>query len=260
MSQIPEAFADPGVFADVAEPFAIGLIIFLLIFYLVILVFGIVSYVFSSIGMYTIAKRRGIHHPWLAWIPVANTWILGSISDQYQFVAKGKVRSRRKLLLILNIIMAVLPGVMSAFATITTAMTMGMDETAIIGALFGVLGVWLVILVLAIVNAIFTYIALYDLYNSCNPYNAVAFLLLSIFISVTQPFFVFACRKKDLGMPPRKQPQEPVQEIPQEIPAAETEAPAEPAADEPIEETIQVPDADCTADDGDFEDTPEVTE
>lgn len=260
MTQMPEAFADPGVFADVVEPFAIGFFIFFLIFYLIILVFGIVSYVLSSIGTYTIAKRRGIHHPWLAWIPVANTWILGSISDQYQYVAKGKVRSRRKLLLILNIIMAVLPGVMSIFTTITTAMTMGMDETAIIGSLVGLVGVWLVFFVLAVVNAIFTYIALYDLYNSCNPYNAVTFLLLSIFISVTQPFFVFACRKKDQGMPPRKQPQEPVQEIPQVIPAAENEIPAEPAADEPTEEPVQVPDTACTADDGDFEDTPEVTE
>ena len=260
MTQMPEAFADPGVFADVVEPFAIGFFIFFLIFYLVILVFGIVSYVLSSIGTYTIAKRRGIHHPWLAWIPVANTWILGSISDQYQYVTKGKVRSRRKLLLILNIIMAVLPGVMSIFTTITTAMTMGVDETAIIGSLVGLVGVWLVFFVLAVVNAIFTYIALYDLYNSCNPYNAVTFLLLSIFISVTQPFFVFACRKKDQGMPPRKQPQEPVQEIPQEIPAAENEIPAEPTADEPAEEPIQVPDTACTADDGDFEDTPEVTE
>ena len=30
-------------------------------------------------------------------------------------------------------------------------------------------------------------------------------LVLSIFLSVAQPLFLFLCRKKDEGMPPRKQ-------------------------------------------------------
>ena len=52
-------------------------------------VFTIAMYVLSAWGMYTIANRRGIHRPWLAWIPVANMWILGSISDQYQLSVKN---------------------------------------------------------------------------------------------------------------------------------------------------------------------------
>ena len=44
----------------------------------------IAVYVFTSLALYTIAKRRGINHPWLSWIPVANVWILGSIADQYR--------------------------------------------------------------------------------------------------------------------------------------------------------------------------------
>ena len=43
---------------------------------------GIGAYVLWSLGVYTIAKRRGIRKPWLSWIPVGNLWILGSISDQ----------------------------------------------------------------------------------------------------------------------------------------------------------------------------------
>ncbi len=42
---------------------------------------SIVSYVLFSLGLYTVAKRRMINHPWLSWIPVANIWILGSLSE-----------------------------------------------------------------------------------------------------------------------------------------------------------------------------------
>ena len=48
---------------------------------ILIVLINIVLYVIKSLGLYTIAKRRGIHHPGLAWVPIANTWILGSISD-----------------------------------------------------------------------------------------------------------------------------------------------------------------------------------
>ena len=57
----------------------------------VVLACFVVMYVFQSIGLYTIAKRRGIANPGLAWVPVAYSWILGSVSDQYQYVVRGKV-------------------------------------------------------------------------------------------------------------------------------------------------------------------------
>ena len=75
----------------------------LLFFYLLMLAFAVLSYVFQSLGMYTIAKRRGIHNPWLAWVPVGSSWLLGSISDQYHYVVKGEERSKRKVLLGLQI-------------------------------------------------------------------------------------------------------------------------------------------------------------
>lgn len=65
---------------------------------------SVASYVLLSWGLYAIAKRRGIHKPWLAWIPVVNIWILGCISDQYRQVARGQVKAKRKALLTLTII------------------------------------------------------------------------------------------------------------------------------------------------------------
>lgn len=71
---------------------------------LVPMVIGLVSYVLLAVGLHSMAKRRGIRNAWLAWIPIANAWVLGCLSDQYQYVAKGRNKSRRKVLLTLGIL------------------------------------------------------------------------------------------------------------------------------------------------------------
>lgn len=205
--------------------------------YLVIMlissIYSIVVYVLQSLGFYSIAKRRGIHNPWLAWIPVANLWVLGSISDHYQYIVKNKKTSRRKILIGLTIalyVVAIVLGIVLGLI-ISIAAISGAPERASVLLLILVLA-YLVLLVLAIILTVFQYIAFNDLFTSCNPNNATAFLVLSIFFSFLLPYFVFACRKKDLGMPVPQQPVQP--EVPKYIPAPETveEAPAEPMADE----------------------------
>ena len=44
----------------------------------------IAAYVLTSLALYAIAERRGLKNAWMAWLPVLNLWILGSISDQYR--------------------------------------------------------------------------------------------------------------------------------------------------------------------------------
>lgn len=180
---------------------------FFLVFYLLMLAFCVVTYVLQSLGMYSIAKRRGIHNPWLAWLPIGNMWILGSISDQYQYVAKGRVRNRRKVLTGLTIAMMLsgVPALIGAFAALFSEAA-GMDAgEVLLGATVSVMLItYLILAVISIVAVVYQYMALYDLYVSCEPSNGVLYLVLSIFVSVAMPFFVFACRKKDQGMPPRK--------------------------------------------------------
>ena len=60
-----------------------------MIFGVVCLVFAVLSYIFRSVGLYTMAGRRGIRNPWLAWVPVADQWLLGCLSDQYQTLVRG---------------------------------------------------------------------------------------------------------------------------------------------------------------------------
>lgn len=191
---------------------------------------SIVSYVLFSLGLYTVAKRRMINHPWLSWIPVANIWILGSLSDQYRYVVRGQNKSKRKVLLTLKIVAVALSVVivivcLGAVFNLAAGAVYGMDEEQlfreVFSMLFGVGGLALVTVPVTVVLAVFRYMALYDLYLSFDPENAVLFLVLSIIFAVTEPFFIFFNRQKDRGMPPRA-PQQP-----QQIPTQQAQEPWE---------------------------------
>ena len=170
---------------------------------LAVLAVAVATYVFRSLGLYGIAKRRGIRNPWMAWVPVLRDWIVGSISDQYQYVVKGNVKNKRTLLLALSVTGAVF-GVAMLFIDLLPAAMSGPEDLIAVGTLVGVL-LMIANLALNIVYAVFYYIAMYDLYTSCSPQNNVMFLVLSIVFRVTEPFFIFFNRKKDDGMPPRRE-------------------------------------------------------
>ncbi len=48
--------------------------------------FYIALYVFSAISLYTLGKRSGIKHSWLAFIPVIQYYIIGEICEEYQLL------------------------------------------------------------------------------------------------------------------------------------------------------------------------------
>ncbi len=188
------------------------------------LLINIAIYVFTALSLYTVAKRRGIHKPWLAWIPIANAWLLGCIADQYRAVAMGETKSRRKVLLITGIARAVISvfALVLMIVMIVNLLEVGVDvvdpmysmsdELALklLGAVggpavgFGLMG--LTLIPVAIVYVVFYFIALYDVYKSCDPGNATIFLVISIFLNYTQPLFLFLGRNKDDGMPAREVP------------------------------------------------------
>lgn len=184
----------------------IGLFGVLLLF---ILIIWLVLYVFESIAFYTLAKRRGIQYPGLAWVPVANMWIIGSLADDYMQVTELRNTKSRYLLLSLEVVSAVI-------SILATLMSLGfvlemiggifneqsyVAEGYILGSL-SLLGMSCILWVLVIVRSVFLYIVLYRIFKSCQPGNAVLYLLLAIFVSVSLPFILFAIRNKDEGMIP----------------------------------------------------------
>jgi hypothetical protein len=176
-----------------------------------VLAFAVVCYVLEGKSLSAIARRRGIEKPWLAWVPVGSSWLLGSISDQYRYVTYGQVRSRRKLLTWLT---ATLYGAMTVlFVLLGVWMVLSMiaainatEEAFLITLLGGMIGLYLFLFLfvgIAAVTSVFQFMAYYDLFRSCDPKKSLVFLLVSIFVSYPLPFFVYSCRNKDLGMPPR---------------------------------------------------------
>lgn len=195
---------------------------------------AIVAYILGSLGFYTIASRRGIKHAWLAWVPVANAWLLGSISDQYQSARLGKRKNKKIALLVLNIVYGLSVAVMVVLCVTLIIQMIALDggldfneqvgeevyndayvemlpddfyesegeelPPELMGTMFGFLGAYLVLLASFIPMMIVQYMALYDVFRSCDPDSSVLYLVLSIFLGISS-FLVFACRDKDFGMP-----------------------------------------------------------
>jgi hypothetical protein len=174
---------------------------------------SVAAYVFSALAIYTIAQRRDIKNPWLAWIPMVNVWILGSISDQYRYVAKGEVKNKRKILLGVNILNFILTwvAVIKMIVTIVGVVvgeTYLTDEMEAIRQILVSVAFFAPVAILGIVGFVVEIMALYDLYSSCEPANNVLYLVLSLvpgINTVARPLFLFLCRDKDNGMPPRRE-------------------------------------------------------
>ncbi len=182
-------------------------------------ILAIVGYVLGALGLYTIAKRRGINNPWLAWVPVADMWVLGCISDQYRHIVKNQVKTKRKsmpilkgamlallfVIVVLGISMAIdvipyLPEGLLSLETLTEMSFMSDSEMeamledmvsqfsqptpAVIQVLL-VKGIVVALLgltmsVVAVVLAVQMYMAYYDLFTAANPKNATLYLVLGL--------------------------------------------------------------------------------
>ena len=168
--------------------------------------FGVAAYILTALAIYTVSRRRGLNNPWLAWIPVVNCWLLGSLSDQYRYVVKGENKSKRKWLVVLNILKAVMLTLLVILALVTAGSLFANHPSEVMGLIVALLGLALPLLAVTVALCVIRYMALYDVYRSLDPGNAVLYLVLSILFSPTEPFFLFFNREKDLGMPPRKRP------------------------------------------------------
>ena len=234
--------AFPEIMEGMAEGAAVGAMgiatgILLIVLFLALGLF-VISYVLNAVGMSRIASRRGIHHAWLAWVPVGCNWLLGSISDHYQYVTKQKVTTRRRTLLILSAIQFVVCTVFIVGIRLLVAANGPSEEMALRVLSVALLSIaYLAMFGLSVAIVVFCYIAYYDLFRSCKPNYDVLFLVLGIVFSAVLPFLVFACCGSDAGMPARKMPKPPVYSNPEE-----------PITQSPAEEEIPVVEAEVVED------------
>jgi hypothetical protein len=167
-------------------------------------------YLITAGALYTIAQRRELDKPWLAWVPVGQLCMLGTISDHYQLTARYTTTNNRKTLLWLQIVMLVLLSLALLLSVDAMIQAQRMDNTApdyintwehLMMDLKGVVVVALLLFVTAVLTLGAEYVALYDVYRSCDPDSSVVYLVLSIFLSITMPIFLLIVCDKDAGMP-----------------------------------------------------------
>lgn len=134
-----------------------GFIIFL--FFII----GIVLYILASIGLYKLAFNQKLENPWLAWIPIANLYILGKL-----------IKNLKIDTLEIPSIELVLPLGLVA--------VMILKYIPFIG--------WLC----SVAYAVLCIMAYYKLYKMYRPTQAVLWLILSIVLPFMGPIFIFMMR------------------------------------------------------------------
>lgn len=215
----------------------------LVVYDLAIWAFSIAMYVLMSLGLYTIAKRRGIEHAWLAWLPVGSTWILGSIADHYRKVTRGERKNRRTVMVVLSAVVFLLALIViftmfgSVFELIMDMEYGHYDEEEVvlefIAGMFSSVGLSLLMSGAAIAMTVLQYICLYELFESCDPQNKTLYLLLSIFLGVSS-ILIFLCRSKDQGMYPPP-PRPPMGYMPPQPPYGQPYYPQPPCGQPPYQ-------------------------
>lgn len=184
-------------FGDVTEMPELGPLFFFM--FGMSCLFALVPYFFRAYALYNLAARRGLPRPWLAWVPVGQEWIMGYLSDQYQATVHRQNKKRRTMLVVLSAV--TFGSALLTMCAMVSSMITAMNGRFDFGLLFGLMSsLSFVMSAACIAYLIYYYIAMYDVYRSCDPTNATVYLVLSILINISQVFFLFACRYKDYGM------------------------------------------------------------
>lgn len=218
--------------------------VFFVLFAIIVVTLVIVLYALRSVGLYTIAKRRGIRFAWICWLPLGDVWIQGSIADQYLQAAKNKTRNYRKILAFSTVLLSLF-SLGLTLSTSGTALGIISEGGALAGAALAFALIFRVLIfVTSLILQIGTYFVMYYIFASCNAKGAILYFLLSFFVPMLYPIFVYSNRIWDMGMPSQKEetvaeviPEAPVEEIQAEETAVEETAAEEIAAEEtPAEE------------------------
>ena len=176
------------------------MLIFIFAVYGVLFAYLIFTYVMQGIALQTIAKRRGIAHPWLAWVPYGVNWILGAIASEYD-LKNGIKRRWDKVLLTVSVIIAafeVLSYVAIFIGIIWTAMNMSgymSEEDVLLFAMFMYIALIPSILLLSVFSTLAT-IRVFKIFESTVPEKALIYFLIYLLVPFAAPICLFACRNK----------------------------------------------------------------
>ena len=129
-------------------------------FAFIFLIIAVVLYVLVSLGLYKMAVNQKIENPWLAWIPIADFYILGKLI---------KIQTYE-------------------IPHIELVLPIGCLAVAVLGSI-PLIG-WL----LNLAYAVLCLFAIFKLYKMYKPEQAILYLVLSIVLPFMGPIFIFMMR------------------------------------------------------------------
>lgn len=169
-------------------------------------VIGIAIYLLESISVYKMAKSAEIKNPWLAFVPVANDWVFGSLAEKYK--KKNGTKSAR-----FGIILPVLEGIvlieaiaLTIFTVISIKEITGYALDAVntstemapeqFMSLIPVIILYFALMAVAIAYAVVFFIALWRVYSSFDKSNATLYIVLSVVFTISVPIILFIIRNR----------------------------------------------------------------
>lgn len=218
---VPDYGYDYG-YSGVSALAAFGILVAL--FYLIIIAYLVTSYVIQSLALYRMAKNRNLKYPGLAWVPVANSWIIGSVVDHHSRIG-GIDRKWRKTLLTLSIISAA--GVfLYFFLGFAVSFSMVTGAAPASGLIVILVPVLIIYILAAAANSLCTLICTYKIFEELTPAKAVKYILLSILVPLGGPICMLIASKSMIGVPVYYPPQ-PAAPVQPAEPVEDNDAPEE---------------------------------
>lgn len=184
----------------------------------VIIAVALASYIFHSIGLYTIGKRMGREHAWLAFIPFARDYFHGDLADEIPLKNKS-IKNPGIWKLVMPIIYSAVAGVLFVFlivAAVGTGAAAGINGGAVGGVMAfstTLIILYILFIVLAVVYSaaysvlrILIDIQIYERFTTRN--MAVVHSVLSGIIPLYEAICFFVMRNKPFnpGMEPQITP------------------------------------------------------
>ncbi len=186
------------------EATVIAFVLVLLVVYLVVIGIGLANYIMNALALQKIANRRQVPNPWLAWVPVASSWLIGNIADEYDG-RNGMKRKWRVVLLTLSLISigGILVGYIGLIAWVVK-LSMYSDMSyvspeSVMGTIGAVIVPYVVILIAAVVAMAQSFcnaICIYKIFESTVPEKAVKYLLLYLLVPLAGGICLLKCRDK----------------------------------------------------------------
>ena len=186
-----------------------------LIILTLILAFVLVSYIFHSVGLYTIGKRMGKEYPWLAFIPYARDYFQGELAGPIKLKNK-EIKNPGIWNLVIPIISSVLAGVFGVLIILVTGVGAAAQISGAGGAGIALLFVIMLytLLIVAVIAAQAAQMALKVLINKqilerfTTGNMGLVHAVLMIVVPLYEALCFFVMRKRDFnpGMEPKISP------------------------------------------------------